>query len=89
MRCTTVHGPYHCTRELGHEGGCEADDIPPSRTFGPYTDAFRSRAYLRGALDVSSASMLDGIGGLLGVRRSNAEPDATYRERIWTESKPS
>lgn len=89
MQCTTTSGHYRCSKQQGHSGDCETEDHPLQRTFGPFKDAHRSRAYLRGALDVSSGAMLNGIGGIMDVRRAKAEPDVVYRERIWNESRPS
>lgn len=88
MRCTTTSGRYRCSRELGHKGECEAEDSPVMPRFGPFTDADRARAYLRGALDLSMGHALDGIGLIYDVRRG-AEDDVDFRERIWNESRPT
>lgn len=87
MKCQTRSGHYQCCHDLKpdgspHAGNCEADEIPPA-TLGPYTDAFRARAYLRGMLDVLSGGELATVGLRLGVTRREEEDDCTLRERVW------
>lgn len=81
-RCQTRSGRYQCKYAHGHDGQCEAEDKAVF-SFGPYTDSYRGRAYLRGALDVSRDEQLDHIGDSVGVKRDSSEADEKYRERIW------
>lgn len=85
MKCETRSGTYQCKHERGHAGDCEADDDTSFR-FGPYHNAMQGLAYLRGQLDARAGEGLDLLGLALGMRRSGAEVDRAYRERLWQSS---
>jgi len=82
MKCTTTSGPYQCDLEMGHADECEC--TPPAYLGGPASDAARASLHMRAVLDRASTDGLDTLGKALGVRREVCEPDALYRERIWS-----
>jgi hypothetical protein len=82
--CPTRSGRYVCTEgEAGHAGPCETTQPQREPRLGPYRDAWRADAYLRGQLDARDGATLDAIGSLLRVDRREGEDDCAYRERIY------
>lgn len=81
-QCPTTSGSYRCKKQKGHKGDCEADDFASWR-FGPYTDRYRGKAYLRGRLEMAAGTELDVIGEALAMKRTDGETDCAYRERMW------
>lgn len=82
-QCTTTSGAYRCKHGAGHPGECEADDMSGA-TFGPYREMGLARAYLRGVLDALRCEGLSAFGATrMRTPRTEGEPDATYRERLW------
>lgn len=82
-RCMTTSGAHRCSKLPGHAGPCETQEVAVRFPVGPYTDAWRGRAYLRGRLDSGHGSELDSIAVRLGTRREPAETDCQLRERLW------
>lgn len=82
MRCATKSGRFQCTKQHGHAGECEAQGIA-AFAFGPYRDAHRGHAYIRGWLDAAHGAGLDVVGAAFSVPRAGVEDDCTYRERVW------
>lgn len=83
MNCPTRSGHYQCGKTLGHEGPCEAQEESIRFPIGPYEDAWRGRAYLRGRLDSAGPTGLDIIAARLGIQRDMGETDCALRKRIW------
>lgn len=91
MRCTTTSGRFRCDKELGpkgepHEGECATAEAPRPTRFGPYTNVYDERAYIRGWLDGAAGAGLDTVGRAIGIERALEEDDCAYRARLWKEA---